>query len=349
VTLLANKTEIVIKNIFQLSKSGNSESEYEDACDYSIEERRFAISDGATESSFANLWAKSLVTGLVATAPFQFLETEADLLEWLEPLQNTWRKMIDWQNLPWFAADKAEAGAFATLLGIQFLDPELVSLLPETKPVDEEMRWQAIAIGDSCLFQVRQNQLASSFPLNSSKQFSNSPILLASSVSKNQQVWRNFHHCKEVCYENDLFFLMTDALAQWFLTEYEQGRKPWVSLYHLQGEEDFQNFITGLRNSGQLRNDDVTLLTIQLGNGDLGLVETISEELAGETKEHTPTFIVKDSKDSKDFDTAKTTQLDSKLTDVKAPQFRSLDQPSVLKQIGKSIIGLLGKKEEEDK
>ena len=354
--LLVNKTELLLKAAFQVLKAGSNENDCNNAYDYSLEEQRFAIADGWAESFFSHLWAKTLVTGLVATAPFQFLESEQDLVEWLEPIQTAWRKIIEWES-PQIDSNQAEIGAFSTLLGMQLLAPEPVSLLPETKPADEQMRWQAIAVGNSCVFQIRRDHLNYAFPLSRSDQFNNS-MLISSVASKNQQIWRQFHQCQEICYETDLFFLMTSSLAKWFLLEYEAGRKPWAELYYLESQNKFQSFIASLRNSGQILNNDVTLLTFQLGKDEISISPPshntvdnfdrglINNPLAADSQK-TTSFLLKESSKNKDreVETAKDKPMQQ---GIKPPQFNSLDQPSVLKQIGKSIIGLLGKKENEE-
>ncbi|MBI4854027.1 MAG: hypothetical protein HY819_19710 [Acidobacteria bacterium] len=361
-SLLANRTELLLKSVFQVSKSGNNTNEYNNVYDYSLEEQRFAIADGIGESFYSRLWAKTLVTGLVATAPFQFLESEQDLVEWLEPMQMTWKKIVEWEQSPQIASHQLESGTFSTLLGLQLLDPEPVSPLPGTKPADEQMRWQAIAIGNSCLFQIRRDHLNYAFPLNSSNQFNSNSSSISSVASKNQQIWRQFHHCQEICYETDTFFLMTESLAQWFLLEYEQERKPWAELYYLQDQEDFQDFITNLRNSGKIRNTDVTLLTFQLGKEDVSIapanysgVETVDSSLLTTPLSVDPqdnqlgtTFLVKEQSKTNSRESKTDKHKTEKQPTIKPPQFGSLDQPSVLKQIGKSIIGLLGKKEDEE-
>jgi hypothetical protein len=281
----------------------------------------------------------------------------------------------------------SDTGALSTLLGVQFLDPEPVSLLPETKAADTEMRWQALAIGNSCLFQVRNNQLRYSFPLSRSDQFGNYHMLVSSFANKNPQIWRHFRYCEEICSSKDLFFLMTGSLAQWFLSECEAGRKPWENLYHLQTQEDFNYLIMSLRNSGQIYDDDITLLTIQLGADDVGIAQPMSylttemphaqtmpaaEIPVAVTTPHAAvaqeqkgsTFLVREKgKKGEKTEKSEKTRSHEKVESAEsteskaspeakpqfqAPQFRSLDQPSVLKQIGKSIIGLLGKKEKED-
>ncbi|KAF0248785.1 MAG: hypothetical protein FD167_1810, partial [bacterium] len=227
--------------------------------------------------------------------------------------------------------------------------------LPETKPADEQMRWQAMAVGNSCLFQIRRDHLNYAFPLNRSDQFNNSTFI-SSITNKNQQIWRQFHQCQEICYETDLFFLMTDSLAKWFLLEYEAGRKPWAELYYLESQDEFQSFITNLRNASQILNNDVTLLTFQLGRDEISIsppsyntVNNVNSDLASSPlatdSQKATTFLGKESPKNKQVETAKHKPIQQ---EVKPPQFNSLDQPSVLKQIGKSIIGLLGKKENEE-
>jgi hypothetical protein len=54
---------------------------------------------------------------------------------------------------------------------------------------------------------------------------------------------------------------MSDALACWFLRRAEDGGRPWEDV--AEGVcQDFGAWIGGLRSTGVLRNDDVTLLAL---------------------------------------------------------------------------------------
>ena len=64
------------------------------------------------------------------------------------------------------------------------------------------------------------------------------------------------------CAPGDLFLLMTDALAQWFLASWEHGAIPWAELVKLEGEDAFGKFVLPLRQEGRLRNDDTTLVIV---------------------------------------------------------------------------------------
>ena len=64
--------------------------------------------------------------------------------------------------------------------------------------------------------------------------------------------------------ERDRILLMTDALAQWFLAETEMGRRPWAALGRLTTPEQFSAFVDCLRAGGAMRNDDVTLVSLEV-------------------------------------------------------------------------------------
>lgn len=237
---------------FWLPKNGNSVEEYEDAFEYSTTDNRFAIADGATESSFSGRWAKYLVQGFVNSPPSTF--SSMDMQEWLNPLQSTWNESIDWDNLPWFSVDKARSGAFSSFLGLTF-DPKVI----QTK-----YHWSAIAIGDSCLFHIRDNSLLTSFPIERAEQFGNRPLLLSSNNENNNRVWDDIKTFDGYYQNGDIFLLATDALANWFLTQHENNSTPWDELCGLKTDDDFAGFVAKLRQNASLHNDDVTLLIIQV-------------------------------------------------------------------------------------
>ena len=66
----------------------------------------------------------------------------------------------------------------------------------------------------------------------------------------------------------DAFYLATDALAQWVLAEHEQGRPPWELLREL-GDDGtaapFDSIVTRLRTEHGMKNDDTTLLRVEVG------------------------------------------------------------------------------------
>src|SRR6266540_1969881 len=108
--------------------------------------------------------------------------------------------------------------------------------------------------GDSCLFRTRGGRLLKAFPLTASAGFGNQPRLLGSrpapgpAPEQARGRWRR----------GDRFLLMTDALAQWFLSRTEQGGEPLTELARLLAEPDpraaFPDWVEERRRQ-DLRND----------------------------------------------------------------------------------------------
>jgi len=224
-------------------KSGNTASEYEDAYAVKPEALRFAVADGASETSFARQWAELLVEGFVQEAP-----SAAGLREFVTPLQAVWSEGQKGKATAWYAERKAADGAFSSLLGLS---------------IDGD-RWRAVAVGDTCLFVVRSGKMLRAFPLERAEQFSNRPSLLSSLSRANVGVWDDIATVEGELVEKDRLLLMTDALAQWFLVEAEMGRRPWAALAKVTTPEQFQAYVDCLRAGGALRNDDVTLVSVEV-------------------------------------------------------------------------------------
>lgn len=224
-------------------KSGHTTTEYEDAYALEPAAQRFAVADGASETSFAREWAELLVSRFVEAPPLA-----AELREWVAPMQATWADAHLEKPTAWYAEEKARGGAFSSLLGVAL----------------EGDRWRALAVGDSCLFVVRAGKLERAFPFERSEQFSQSPVLLSSVARANRGVWDDVRTEEGELRDRDQLLLMTDALAQWFLVEAELGRRPWAALQRATSPEEFALFLNLLRGGRALRNDDVTLVRLEV-------------------------------------------------------------------------------------
>jgi hypothetical protein len=237
---------------FSLHKEGNAADEYEDAFASNPKSGRFAVADGASESSFAGSWAKLLVEGFVALRG-------RTSMDWIAPLQQRWAAGVDHLELNWYAEEKRQQGAFATFLGLWFKKPQ----------EEKEARWKVLAVGDCCVFQVREDRLMVAFPVKKSTDFGNRPTLVGSrSLRNGSDPLAAAQHKLGRWKPGDRFFLMTDALAEWFLKRHEEQRKPWESLLRRLDEPKSIVALTGyveqLRRQRELNNDDVTLLVVEL-------------------------------------------------------------------------------------
>jgi hypothetical protein len=231
----------------RLPKGGCGDDEYEDAWAAEPARGRFAVADGASESSFAGLWSRLLAAGFVAA------RRPPELASWLDGPRRRWAEAVMPLDLPWYAEIKREEGAFAAFLGLSVRGPAA------GKPGG----WRAVAVGDACLVQVRGGREARSFPVRRSSDFGNQPRLIGSRRGPTPEP----EECAGSLRPGDRLFLMTDALAQWFLAAHEHGRRPWDAAARLwaakRREAAFTAWVEKLRRRGGLRNDDVTLLMIE--------------------------------------------------------------------------------------
>jgi len=248
----------IFPKAFWLPKRGNSDAEYEDAfwpiksVDSKQSIFRFAVADGATETSFAAHWAQLLVRGYCKAKL-----SKEPMLRALAPLRARWLAGIRDVSLPWYAEQKASEGAYSSILGLTLLDG-LSS--------GHNGRWNALSVGDSCMFQIRDEKLISSFPKSFSTDFNSRPALLSSVAHLDQDIPAT-ELAHGDCQDGDTFYLMTDAIACWFLTDFEKSGQPWQIIRDLDtgGERaTFAEWIEKLRDTHEIRNDDVTMIRIEI-------------------------------------------------------------------------------------
>jgi hypothetical protein len=252
---------------FWLPKAGNTHDEYEDAF-YPHQDGEhqgihfcFAVADGASEGILSGKWAEILVKSFCRfVAPHSNFK---GLLERVYKDWNFWKKSYLHNRekrkspIQWYEEPGLQAGAFSTFLGLMLTD----------RGEELPKKWNAIAIGDSCLFQVRDEILLTRFPLTHSSEFNNRPLLISTNPPRNNGVLEAINiKSGNWCIE-DRFYLMTDALASWFLQEYEADQAPWRILRDfdtIDQQQSFKEWIHNLREKNQMRNDDVTLIRLDI-------------------------------------------------------------------------------------
>ncbi|UAY55685.1 protein phosphatase 2C domain-containing protein [Arachidicoccus terrestris] len=239
-----------------VQKAGNHPAENEDAYltpashkyDQSDNILRFALADGATEGSFSKEWAEIVVQGFetLAFGPFSLTATVASMAE-------DWRQAVHHKTLPWYAAEKLSAGAFATFVGLGI-------------DVQNGM-FQAIGIGDTVLFNIRKDQLISSFPVTDPTEFSNMPSLISTKPEYTAQPPGGGSYLSGDIQPGDILLLATDALAHFILMEtHKNGKsKVWKHLQKILYTRDdaaFKTWVEARRRKNQMKNDDTTLIMI---------------------------------------------------------------------------------------
>jgi Protein phosphatase 2C len=243
---------------FHVPKEGSSPEEYEDAWQCDGQAGILAVADGASDSFESRIWAHALVDAFVREPP---LPDASSIFQWLAAPVQTWKASIHWSSLPWYSEEKARRGAFSTLLGVSLIHSEH---LPEDKGA-AHCRWRAIALGDTCLFHIRGDQLLMSFPIEKAEEFGTTPSLLSTRFEYSQRSLETLRVRECECQPEDLLLLTTDAFAGWLLSRAENGECLWPEIRGL-APEDFALLVNRARQQREMRNDDVTVLLVRHSN-----------------------------------------------------------------------------------
>jgi len=246
-----------------LPRTGCGPGEYQDAFyprvggERSGPRLRFALADGATESLLSGRWADLLVRSYCRAPVRQVAGVLDGAREVWRRQQLTYPQQREDAGRPiqWFEERGLARGAHATFLGLQ---------LTSGRGAARRGGWSAVAIGDTCLFHVRDARLLASFPIEEPERFSSSPPLVTSlrhgaPQDKAEAIrgdWRS----------GDSFVLATDALAQWFLEATAGGRHPAVELGEATaaGPAPFAQWVQERRSRREMTDDDVTAVTVDL-------------------------------------------------------------------------------------
>lgn len=240
--------EILIKG-FIASKKAELFSDCADRYEINLEKHKYAISDGVSKSFFPKFWAEILVKGYVNSENEEVSDKD------IENYQEEWKEEVDSfidsnSNVKWFTlnAYNRNTPALATFVGLQILE--------------KEKKWKATARGDSFLFFVpkEMKNFDNDCIKLSSKQdciFDNYPDYLSSVGGSHKGEYQRVE--KEL--KEGTFYLMTDALSEWFIKEKENaiGKiEVWTN------QEDFEHFVNEERISEKLGDDDSAILIIDV-------------------------------------------------------------------------------------
>lgn len=223
---------------------------------------RYAVADGATRSFFPKEWAELLVEHF-CEAPNPIPNTR-NWKAWLKPIQDKWHKRV---------VDKVKARPLFYLVNSLNSKEPATSTFIGLEFDKVQGRWQAMIVGDSCLFKIGTHGF-DSYIIEKSSDFTNCPGLFASFEKDN--------HCEPTCISGDAnpgdtFILATDALAKWILEHNEAGRRDDMhrKLNQINNEIQFHEFVDCARKNKDipLNNDDVTLMMIAVQSAEQAKVE----------------------------------------------------------------------------
>ena len=237
----------------RVAKDHQPDEKSEDNCAIHVDGKTLivALSDGAGTVAFSRQWSATLSKWAVQHPIENF--TENEVLGWFdnstEGLYRAWRQRIPpYDELPYYGQNGLIDGSQATLLVVQL----------------ENLYLKAFAVGDTCLYHVRDNELMHAFPVTSADDFDTSPALIHTSARVFPNHEGNLNFLETDCLQSDIIFLATDALACWIQKQFEMGEPVWENLSSIHDDKDFCELVRGLRKEKRIRNDDVVLISIRV-------------------------------------------------------------------------------------
>jgi hypothetical protein len=247
---------------FSIVKNGNRDEENEDALfprsiDKNVAIGRpstFVMADGATQTSFSGLWANNLVQACSQTRL-----SEAGFWQCIESARETWQLSFKGKEIPWHAAEKIRQGAYCALI---WLELQYSPLFP-----GNPFSWKALAVGDCCLFIARHRNIYLSLPIQEPNEFAFPPTLVPSNRDRLNSIKGKIRTARGSLRQGDHIILASDALSAWIMKQSQSNNQvmSFLETRNIKDDHDFAGWINTLRSSGEMKNDDTSLLIIEVG------------------------------------------------------------------------------------
>ncbi len=235
-----------------------------------------SVCDGASESVLAKDWAQLLASASAAAALHHpgFFGSRAAFEDFAGDVVDSWDPWLDnyihqrdvsGKPLKWYEQSKLRGSTFATFLSVR-VTPTVAPLTAQSDsgPTGTGWLWHAAALGDSCLFHIRDERMLRSFPVQHCDEFGTSPDLFGSRNRDTALLAERTRFDEGHCLPGDRLLLMSDALAAWFMAA-PRPDSALQELLEFGGPHDatrFSGWLDDLRARHELRNDDVALIRI---------------------------------------------------------------------------------------
>jgi hypothetical protein len=225
--------------------------DWEDSACCDEQARLAAAADGASASFDGRGWSRHLVVCFAAFAPA--ILDGPGVERWVTQVQRSWKAEEPIRKrarppMPVFVADQPDPPSGATLAAVR--------VSPGPSP-----RFDAVAVGDACVFQVRDDHPILCEPVATAAGFGSRPDLIMTTGSAPPVTY-----VAGQLRPGDLVFLATDALAAW-LVERKEDAAAWAALAAMD-QDRFDRFVEAQRSAGELVVDDVTLVRCRFAPAD---------------------------------------------------------------------------------
>ncbi|MBE7433155.1 MAG: hypothetical protein HS100_04515 [Anaerolineales bacterium] len=252
--------------MFRIPKELEQLSECQDFVGRKPSKNLFCLADGVGQSFFPAVWARTLVHSFINLSDEQLdhLLVQREWKEWFLPLQGQWsdevREIVDHARPEkYFLRNRLreQKPAGSTFVAIRFYEE------------GDSVRWKALCMGDSCIFQIRDNLLMRSFLPTGSADFDNFPSCFTSvGRQANEPVFTEGGARRD-----DSFILASDAFAKWLLKIHEENEDQFsqmmTRIIDLKFFSEFRVLIESARRSDiSLEDDDTSCIVIRLSGID---------------------------------------------------------------------------------
>jgi len=261
--------EVIVSKVYP--KKNETPKDCNDRFEYNLSNYRFCVADGATRSFYSSRWAALLVKYFCSHKfDNKILFKKKNWRKWLTPIQKKWRKIVEEKvakNNKYYLVNRLNQreSAVSTFAGIEFHNQK------------DYLSWQAMIIGDSCLFHIKSKKSKKfsivSHLLQNASQFDSFPDFFAS-YEKDNRYKPTF--LKGKCHSGDYFVIATDALSQWILSYLEVNNAFPLPLLKKLTKQTLKE----LREDKDLKleNDDVAVLAIKIQQKSTGQNENAHQE-----------------------------------------------------------------------
>lgn len=224
---------------YWMAKDGNQELEWEDSLGYCEQRGLFAIADGVSNAFDSAEWAETLTRSFIRDLTLDGT-LHGEFRPWLLQRVNDW-----WATQPaaaaWWEEDAADDGSAATFLGMR-IGPDLVC--------------EHVSVGDCCMFRLRAGKID---VIVAPEAFTNRPAVLSNLPDRVGDLAPSVD--TDQAEPGDRYFLTSDALGA--TLQKLGGKMDWAALATM-GLDRFRDMVAELRQHGQIENDDVALLIVEV-------------------------------------------------------------------------------------
>jgi hypothetical protein len=238
---------------FWAAKREEAVGEWEDGCALSARRLRFAVADGAGAGFESRQWALTLATTFVRDPPSAGIGA-AGVAGWFSQLAERYRRRSEpaAEEDAWLYEAMELRGSFAAFVAVQFWP----------RP-DQLLGWEAMAVGDCCLFHLRRGRLLTAFPVTSAEDFTSHPDLVPSAHHALHRLAARIRITGGTASPGDRFALASDAMSQWLLRSSRRRPDTWLRLEGLRSSS-FRGLVRAEREAGRMQRDDVTLAYLRV-------------------------------------------------------------------------------------